>query len=152
MAVQITNLADGNMREAYRMVNEEEDQYTGIVRDWLRACYSVDINAIFAFVEKIVEKDKESQKSLLLSGINIVREVMLDKSTVGELMRSADTERDFIHKLGKNVLDGEKLQSVYSSFNEAHYHLERNANAKILFADLSFQLARIMKSNLAATA
>jgi DNA polymerase III subunit delta' len=151
MATQITNLADGNMREAYRMVDAEEDQYTGLVRDWMRACYSVDINAVFSFVERIVEKDKESLKSLLLSGINIVREVMLDKSIATELMRSADSERDFIHKLGKNVLDEEKLQAMYQAFNEAHYHLERNANAKILFADLSFRLARIMKSNLAAT-
>lgn len=152
MATQITNLSDGNMREAYRMVIAAEDQYTGLVRDWMRACYSVDINAIFSYVERIIEKDKESLKSLLLAAINIVREVMLDRATVSELMRSADSERDFIHKLGKNVLDEDKLQLLYVAFNEAHYHLARNGNPKIIFTDLSFKLARIMKSNLAATA
>lgn len=152
MATQITNLSDGNMREAYRMVIAAEDQFTGLVRDWMRACYSVDINAVFSYVERIIEKDKESLKSLLLAAINIVREVMLDRATASELMRSADSERDFIHKLGKNVLDEDKLQLVYVAFNDAHYHLERNGNPKIIFTDLSFKLARIMKSNLAATA
>lgn len=147
MATQITHLADGNMREAYRMVDEEEDQYTGLVRDWMRVCYSLDINAMFGFVDRFTEKDKEAQKSLLLSGINIVREVLLDRSKASELMRSAESERDFIHRLGKNVLDEEKLQKLYLIFNEAYYHLERNANAKILFSDISFQVARIMKLN-----
>jgi DNA polymerase-3 subunit delta' len=30
-------------------------------------------------------------------------------------------------------------------FNEAHYHLERNANAKVLFSDLVIKLTKLIK-------
>jgi DNA polymerase III subunit delta' len=100
---------------------------------------------MLGFVEKFSSKDKEAQKSLLLSGINVIREVMLDKSQVVEMMRSLESDREFIHNLGVHVLDEEKLVAIYQALNETHYHLERNGNVRILFADLSFRLARIMR-------
>lgn len=144
-AVQIAPLADGNLREAYRMIDQVADENTVLIRDWFRACFQIDINQIFGFVESFSIRDKEAQKSLLLTGINVLREVMLDKAQVVNLMRSADTDRDFIHKLGSHVLDGDKLSRIYEILNLAYYHLERNANMKIMFADLSFQIARVMK-------
>ncbi|MCH6198165.1 hypothetical protein MMU07_01130 [Aquiflexum sp. LQ15W] len=144
-AMQISPLADGNMREAYRMVDQVGDEFTRLVRDWFRSCYSVNVNEMLEFVEKFSSKDKEAQKSLLLSGINVIREVMLDKSQLAELMRSIESDREFIHNLGVHVLDEEKLMAIYHALNETHYHIERNANVKILFADLSFQIARIMR-------
>jgi DNA polymerase III subunit delta' len=144
-AIQIAQLADGNMREAYRMVDQVEDENTALIRDWLRVCYSIQINEMMAFVENFSGRDKEAQKSLLLSAINVIREVLLDKSKLFGLMRSAESDRDFIHKLGVNVLDEDKLVKIYEVINQAYYHLERNANAKILYADLSFKIARILK-------
>jgi DNA polymerase III subunit delta' len=145
VATQIAPLADGNMREAYRMIDQVEDENTALIRDWLRVCYSIQINEMMAFVENFSGRDKEAQKSLLLSAINVIREVLLDKSQLFELMRSADSDKDFIHKLGVNVLDEEKLVKIYEILNQAYYHLERNANAKIIYADLSFKIARILK-------
>jgi DNA polymerase-3 subunit delta' len=144
-ALQIAPLADGNMREAENMVNQVEDEFTRLVRDWFRACYSVNVNDMLEFVEKFSSKDKEAQKSILLSGINVLREVMLDKSQLAEMMRSIESDREFIHNLGVHVLDEEKLMAIYQALNESHYHIERNANIRILFADLSFRLARIMR-------
>ncbi|MGY6522852.1 MAG: DNA polymerase III subunit [Mongoliitalea sp.] len=145
-AVQIAPLADGNMREAFQLVDGVKDKNTNVIRDWFRACFSLDINAIFGFTENFSSTDKEGQKSMLLTGINVLREVLLDKSEVVNLKRSADEDRDFIHKLGEHVLSEAKLAKMYALLNEAHYHIERNANMKIMFADLSFQLARIMRA------
>lgn len=144
-AVQIAPLADGNMREAYRMIDQVADHNTSLIRDWFRACFSLEVNLIFDFVEKFGALDKEAQKSILLTGVNVLREVMLDKAQVGGLMRSADTDREFIHNLGLHVLDGEKISEIYGLLNTAYYHLERNANMKIAFADLSFQIAMVMR-------
>lgn len=144
-AAQIAPLADGNLREAYRMIDQVEDENTSLIRDWFRACYSLQVNDILSFVEKFSSKDKEAQKSLLISGINVIREVMLDKFQLPDLMRSVEKDRDFIHKLGLHVMDEEKLMRIYELLNQAHYHLERNANVKILFTDLSFKITRVLK-------
>ncbi|UJP65256.1 DNA polymerase III subunit [Mongoliitalea daihaiensis] len=146
VAVQIAPLADGNMREAYHLVHDMKDANTALIRDWFRACFSLDINVIFKFTENFGSTDKEGQKSILLTGINVLREVLLDKSDVIDLRRSSEDDRDFIHKLGEFVLTEEKIMKMYTLLNEAHYHIERNANVKIMFADLSFQLARIMRA------
>lgn len=149
-AVQIAPLADGNMREAYRLVDEVKDANTGLIRDWFRTCFSLDINSILMFADNFAAKDKEGQKSLLLTGINVLREVLLDKSTLHGMRRSAEEDRDFIHKLGEHVLTEEKIFKIYTLLNEAHYHIERNANVKIMYTDLSFQLAKIMRAKTSA--
>ncbi len=146
-AEQVAPLADGNMRRVYQLVEEVVDENTSLIRDWYRNCYSCKIAEIMADVERFTEKDKESQKSLLLTGLNVLREVLLDKSQVNTLMRSVNEDRDFIHKLGTHVLDESKIFRMYQLINTSYYHLERNANAKILFTDLSFQFYRIMRSN-----
>jgi DNA polymerase-3 subunit delta' len=144
-AIQIAPLADGSMREAYRLVDQVVDENTAKFRDWMRICYNLDINAIVSQVEVFAEQDKEAQKVLFLTGMNTLRESLLKKSQLDSLMRTAPSDRKFIEDFGKNVLTEEKIAALYLLLNDSHYHLERNANVKILFADVSFNAARILR-------
>ncbi|EON75577.1 DNA polymerase III delta prime subunit [Lunatimonas lonarensis] len=144
-ALQLAPLADGSMREAFLLADEVKDENTSKVRDWLRICYGRDINAICAFAEEFFAYPKESQKTLLLTAINVLRECLIDKSQQTQLMRSPESEREFIHKLATNVLTTEKIDQIYQQLGEAYIHLERNANSKILSLDLSLSVARILR-------
>lgn len=144
-AMQIAPLADGSMREAYRLVDQVVDENTTKFRDWMRMCYNLDINAIVSQVEVFAGQDKETQKVLFLTGLNTLRESLLNKSQLDHLMRTAPSDRKFIEDFGKNVLTEEKIMALYQLLNDSHYHLERNANVKILFADVSFNAARILR-------
>lgn len=142
---QIAPLADGSMREAYRLVDQVLDKNTSKFRDWMRICYNLDINAIVSQVDAFNEQDKEAQKTLLLTGLNTLRESLLKKGQLDQLMRTAPSDRKFIEDFGTKVLTEEKIIFMYQLLNEAHYHLERNANAKLLFADISFKAAKILR-------
>lgn len=144
-AQQLAPLADGSLREAFLLAEQVKDENTSKVRDWLRVCYSKDINSICAFVEEFAAISKEGQKTLLLTAINVLRECLLDKSQLSQLMRTPETEREFIHKLATNVLTTDKIHQIYEKVGDAHYHLERNANPKILSLDLTLALARILR-------
>lgn len=144
-AMQVAPLADGSMREAYRLVDQVVDENTAKFRDWMRICYNLDINAIVSQVESFSQQDKESQKVLFLTGLNTLRESLLNKSQLDQLMRAAPSDRKFIEDFGKNVLTEEKIMALYQLLNDSHYHLERNANVKILFADVSFSAAKILR-------
>ncbi|MCC5939687.1 MAG: hypothetical protein JJU34_20570 [Lunatimonas sp.] len=144
-AQQLAPLADGSLREAFLLAEDVKDENTAKVRDWLRVCYSKDINAICAFVEEFASLSKENQKTLLLTAVNVLRECLLDKSQLNQLMRTPEHERDFIHKLATNVLTTDKINHIYEKVGDAHYHLERNANPKILSLDLTFAVARILR-------
>jgi DNA polymerase-3 subunit delta' len=43
-----------------------------------------------------------------------------------------------------NVLSIEKAQTISTELEKAHYHVERNANPKILFLDVSLQIIKIL--------
>jgi DNA polymerase-3 subunit delta' len=43
-----------------------------------------------------------------------------------------------------NVLDISKAQYISTELEKAHYHVERNANPKILFLDVSLQIIKIL--------
>jgi len=144
-SLQIAPLADGSMREAYRLVEQTLDENTSKFRDWMRICYTLDFNGIVSQVDKFSEQNKDAQKTLLLTGLNTLREGLLVKSQLDNLMRTAPSDRKFIEDFGNGVLTEDKILSLYRLLNDAHYHLERNANAKILFADLSFNTARILR-------
>jgi DNA polymerase-3 subunit delta' len=107
----------------------------------------VDIPALLRFSEQMSITGKEGQKSLLLTGVNVIRESLLNRAQVPNLMRTDEADREFIVKFSGSVLTDEKLSNLYTLLNEAYFHIERNANAKLLFLDLAFSLARIIKTS-----
>ncbi len=145
VADQLAPLADGNLRVAYRLVEEIKDESTTYFRDWMRSCYNAKLNEMLNFSEQFATLGKEGQKSLLLTGVNILRECLLDKNQLVKLMRSTPHDREFIGNFGKNVLSEKKILAMYDLLNRTHYHLDRFANPKITFLDLTFSLARIIR-------
>ncbi|GAA0880733.1 hypothetical protein GCM10009119_37030 [Algoriphagus jejuensis] len=143
-AEQIAMLADGNLREAYRMIDQVEDKQVTQVRDWFRLCASKNLKEIFEEADRFHKVDKEAQKSLLLTGLNVAREILLKNFNLDQLLRTTEEDRKFIDNISKTVLREEHVVKLYDSFNQAHYHLERNGNAKMIFTDLSMDILLMM--------
>ena len=143
-AEQIAMLADGNLREAYRMINQVEDKQVSQVRDWFRLCATKNLKEIFEEADRFHKVDKEAQKSLLLTGLNVAREILLKNFDLDQLLRTTEDDRRFIDNISKKVLNEDHVVKLYESFNQAHYHLERNGNAKMIFTDLSMDILLMM--------
>jgi len=143
-AEQIAMLADGNLREAYRMIDQVEDKQVSQVRDWFRLCATKNLKEIFEEADRFHKVDKEAQKSLLLTGLNVAREILLKNFDLDQLLRTTEDDRRFIDNISKKVLNEDHVVKLYESFNQAHYHLERNGNAKMIFTDLSMDILLMM--------
>jgi len=143
-ADQIAMLADGNLREAYRLVDRVEDLQVKKIREWFLSCYKADFKRIFGLADDFHKSDKEAQKSLVLTGLNVLREILLKNAGLDELLRTHDEDRDFVNKISGKVLKEEHVGKLYGDFNMAHYHLERNGNAKFIFTDLSMNVTKLM--------
>ncbi|RIW13961.1 hypothetical protein D0X99_14205 [Algoriphagus lacus] len=143
-AEQIAMLADGNLREAYRMIDQVEDKQVTQIRDWFRLCAAKNLKEIFEEADRFHKVDKEAQKSLMLTGLNVTREIMLKNFDLDALLRTTEEDRKFIDNISKKVLNEDHVLQLYKAFNEAHYHLERNGNAKMIFTDLSMDILVMM--------
>ena len=146
-AAQIAMLADGNLRAAYRLIDQVEDQTVRQLRDWFRLCATKNLKELFLLADDFHKADKESQKSLMLAGLNVTREILLKNLDMDHLLRTTDEDRAFITNISKKVLTEEHALQLYETFNAAHYHLERNGNAKMIFTDLSMEILLMMSKN-----
>ena len=146
-AAQIAMLADGNLRSAYRLIDQVEDQTVRQLRDWFRLCATKNLKELFLLSEDFHKADKESQKSLMLAGLNVTREILLKNLDLDHLLRTTDEDRTFINNISKKMLTEEHAEKLYQTFNAAHYHLERNGNAKMIFTDLSMEILLMMSKN-----
>jgi DNA polymerase-3 subunit delta' len=146
-AAQIAMLADGNLRAAYRLIDQVEDQTVRQLRDWFRLCATKNLKELFLLSDDFHKADKESQKSLMLAGLNVTREILLKNLDMDHLLRTTDEDLAFITNISKKVLTEEHALQLYDTFNAAHYHLERNGNAKMIFTDLSMEILLMMSKN-----
>ena len=146
-AAQIAMLADGNLRAAFLLIDQVEDQTVRQLRDWFRLCATKNLKELFLLSEDFHKADKESQKSLMLAGLNVTREILLKNLDLDHLLRTTDEDRTFINNISKKMLTEEHAEKLYQTFNAAHYHLERNGNAKMIFTDLSMEILLMMSKN-----
>lgn len=140
-AAQLANMADGSLREAKLLKDEVEDDTHEMFRGWMRLCFNNNFAALADLSENYSSLNKVAQKSMLVYGLNILRESIIAGFANGELLRVIGEERIFATKFNK-IVTVDKVTEITNVINDAHYHLERNANPKILFMNLSITIAR----------
>ncbi|MHA7131002.1 DNA polymerase III subunit [Algoriphagus namhaensis] len=145
-ANQIAILSDGSMREAYRLRDEVKDQQVQLIRQWFLKCAGLKVHEIFPLVTDFDKSDVESQKSLILTGLFVLREILLKRLSVEDLLRTQDEDRVFIEKISKVLITEEDVPTIYQKFNEAYYHLERNINAKFVLTVLLLDVLKIAQN------
>lgn len=141
---QITHLAEGNINEALYLLQEVEDDSHKMFREWMRFCYSMDFTMLVEWAEKFQKMNKISQKSLFQYGLNMMRETLVLYFDALNLTRTQGEELEFTRRFSK-VLSPDQVENITDQLNKSIYYLERNANAKIVFLDLSLILARLFQ-------
>jgi DNA polymerase-3 subunit delta' len=87
--------------------------------------------------------DKLSQKNLITYSINMMRETLLHSSGVMEMNRTRGEELKFVQDFSQ-VMSVEKVEKSFQLMSDATYHLERNGSAKMVFLDLSLNIAKTL--------
>jgi DNA polymerase-3 subunit delta' len=140
---KIVQLAEGNLNLALDLLDTEEDHNQEQFTDWMRACFKKDYSKLLGLSEDYHALDKLSQRNLLQYGLAMMREALLLQSGATSISRVKGGELKFIQDFSK-VLDVAKIERSSRLIGEAEYHVERNGSAKMIFLDLSIQLAKII--------
>ncbi len=141
-AGRIAYLANGNIAAAQQLLAEDDDDLESLFIQWFRLCYGRKGVEINDWIEQVANArfGRENQKSLLRFGLQVVRDclmVNLDQTSIVKF----ESKHFELTKLA-NSINFENAPLIIKGFEQAIYHIERNANPKIMFLDLSIQMMR----------
>jgi len=88
---------------------------------------------------------REEQKTFLQYGIRFIRDAFLLNYSLSNLVHYKSENGFNINKLGPFV-NSENINELIALFEKSHYHITRNANAKMIFTELGLQLTRLLKT------
>jgi DNA polymerase III subunit delta' len=145
-ARHIAAFSGGNFAEALQLMEEGADQLAGLeqFRSWMRLCFKNDWQNILIWVDGVSKLGREKQKTFLQYGLKTFRMCMVKNYQGDGLLRLEEEEMKFISGLAPFINHQNTIQ-VVEEFNRALSHIERNANPRILFTDLSFTLVRLFR-------
>lgn len=142
-AEQIASLSEGKILKALQQLEEESTHEYEDFQQWMRACWTYDFKRLVTSCEEYAKSGKTNQQAALSFAMNIVRKSIKE---VAQVKSSASNEElQFIEKFSKS-LGFNKLEKLYTLFNEAAYHLERNANPRITHLNLSLRISQLLTS------
>jgi len=143
LAAQLAPLSEGNYREALQLVQHAEEDWQLLVRDWLNAILKTGPVAQTKWVEEISSLGREKQKQFVRYFIHLLEQALHLRIRGSEHLIS-EKERDFAERLNK-IAGIEQQEAMVGELDQAHYQIERNANAKILFHALTIRLYHIIQ-------
>lgn len=144
-ALQVASLAEGNLQAAMKLSQELTSDYFTFFVQWMRSCYAYKFGEVVDMSDEFQKLGRENQKTFLHYALNNLRRVMLygvDRQLVPFI---PPAELDFVTKFSK-LIHPANVTMLAEELNKAHYHIERNANPKIVFVDSSIQIARYLKT------
>lgn len=138
-------LADGNFYTALQLADNQENNYADMFVEWLRACHQSSGIGWVKTAERIAEIGREPQKYLITYGLHFLREALVHSLTDQLPPRLRGQQLVTAQKLMSSGLNAERIGAMSALLTDCHYHVERNANARILFLNTSIRLHRIMR-------
>lgn len=143
-AEEIALLVQGNLNRAAQVLDVDGDNEHLWVAEWIRKVFAFDVDKLLGIAAEFDSFPKERQKSLLEYSLQLFREIFLFVSGNENLVRLEKEPKEFVVNFSK-VFNFQGLPAIMEILNEAHYHIDRNARAQIVFLDISFQIARLIK-------
>lgn len=142
-ADSIVSRVEGDLIEALEFLSENEDQDENRKQfiQLMRVCYKKSVIDMIQWSEDIANVGNERQKTFLKYALHMFRQSLLRNYTEDHLTRVSEEENQFLEKFAQ-FISGNNIFDFMKTFDEAHYHIERNANSKILFTNLCFNVMR----------
>jgi DNA polymerase-3 subunit delta' len=144
-AQKMAHLADGNFSEALLLVSDIENNSQNFInfQSLMRNCLKFNIKEVVSWTNTISEAGRERQKSFITYSLHIIRQCFLVNSGGETLVKLTEKELEFVKKFAA-FIHSNNIEPFTEELNKAYYHLERNANPKMLFTDLAFKFNELL--------
>ena len=142
-ARQVAVLCEGNYHEALQLIRHADDDWQGVLREWLNAILKTGPIAQVKWIEEISKSGRERQKQFLRYFNHLLEQAVRLRYMGDRELPVPEAEKDFALRLNK-IADIGQQKAIIEELDKAAYYIERNAHAKMLFHALTIKLYHIL--------
>ena len=145
-AKQLKNITDADLGKMIKIQQDSEgilylfEEFSA----WMRLAYKMNVGGISKWVDKISTMGRKHQKLFLSYAIKMIRECLILNFANSSLLKTNEKEHTFISKFSPYIHE-ENSVMIVQVFEESIKSINRNANAKILFFELSLKMVKFLK-------
>ena len=103
--------------------------------------YKKDVIGMLDWADKIASEGKERHKLYLVYALHMFRQSLMNNYVGEHMLRVSSEEEKFLRNFAP-FISGNNIREFMETFDSAYFHIDRNANSKILFTQLCFQTMR----------
>lgn len=152
-AHKIAHQAQGDFNTAQHLLHRDGDdiQFEEWFVTWVRAAFRAkgrkeSVLDLLKWSEMIAKTGRETQKNFLEYCEQFFRQAMLLNYKVNDLVFLEPKTQFDLSKFAP-FIHGNNIIPIIKELQDAAYHIERNGNARIILADLSIKLTRLLHKN-----
>ena len=150
-ASQIAVQAQGSWNNACQLLNQDtkDSQFEEWFIRWIRTAFKAKgnkavINDLIDWSTTIAASGRETQKQFLNYCLSFFRQALLQNYNIEDLVYLEPKTVGFSHKKFAPFVNNANILGITKAIETSIYHIERNANAKIVLLDLSIKLTRLL--------
>ena len=145
-AKQLRNLTNADLGKITQILEDKEGELD-LFSDfsvWMRLTYKMDVQGISKWVDNLSLKGRKQQNLFLSYAIKMVRECLIYNFASDTLLKTNENEFAFLTKFSPFIHE-ENSVMIIEKLEESIKAINRNANAKILFFELSLQMVKFLR-------
>lgn len=142
-ARQVAAICEGNYHEALQLIRHAEDDWQGVLREWLNAILKTGPIAQVKWIDEISKAGRERQKQFLRYFNHLLEQAIRLRYMDAAQLAIPENEKDIALRLNKIAGIGQQ-KAIIEELDRAAYYIERNAHAKMLFHALTIKLYHII--------
>ncbi len=142
-ARQVAAVSQQNYRQALSQLQDASEDWQSLLREWLNAILKTGPVAQVKWIEDISKSGRERQKQFLQYFIHLLEQAVRLRMAGDRETEMPEAERDFAGRLNR-IADTACQEVMMRELDQAIYHIERNAHAKMLFHALTIRFYHIL--------
>ena len=145
-AKNIAKISKGNLNKAINTHLDAgiSEMNRSLFVNWMRLCYSRNIADTIDWVNEFSKIGREQIKDFIIYSLEMYRQCIMRNYNM-EIEGVSESEKNFLEKF-KPFVNHQNISEINSIMNDAYYHMERNANPKILMLDVSIKLYKLLRT------
>lgn len=145
---KMISLTGGNTALSVQMLQNDsfENKNFEEYQSWMRLCYSSNIIEITKWVNQRATKGRRNHSIFLLYSLKMIRNCLVFQFFDKNKLFVTEDEKIFLTKFHPFVHEKNIIQ-ITQILEESIKNIERNANPKIIFYELSLQFMKLLKVN-----